>query len=244
MAMPATALGRRDRMWPAVLVSVAVHGAGIAWAVAAGGPAIDLEQKPIVARLVRLGEKRPKEYLPRKEEPPPEAAPAPKVPTAPEVAAAPVPTKPGPGPKAPPAPAAKPSPPGASGRNPLSNVLTRVRKQVDQDRWGDPDGDPMGEASDGEPGDRYLALAKQALEANYELPLTISEKERLYLKALVVLYVEPDGRIARWQFEARSGNPAFDDALERAIRQTRLPPPPPEVRERFRKSGVVVNFHI
>jgi colicin import membrane protein/protein TonB len=243
MAIPATALGRRDRMWPAVVVSVAVHAAAIAWAVAEGGPAIDLEQKPIVARLVRLGEKRPKEYLPRKEEPPPEPAPAAPAP-APQVStAAAVPTKPGPGPKAPPAPASTAK--GASGTSTLSNVLTRVRKQVDEeDRWGDPEGDPLGDASDGSEGDRYLALAQRALQERYVLPTTISEKERLYLKAVVVLYVEPDGRISRFRFETTSGNAAFDDALERAIRQTRLPPPPPESRELYRRTGLAVGFKI
>ncbi|HSN90459.1 MAG TPA: energy transducer TonB [Anaeromyxobacteraceae bacterium] len=236
MQAPATALGRHDRIWPAVLLSAAVHAALIAVAASRGGPAIDLEQKPIVARLVRLGEARPPEWLPRKEAAPP--PPAPAAPVAPPLAAA-APAPQAPGGKA---PGTAGTAPGA-GRS-LSDVLSRVRKQVEEERWGSPEGDPMGDASEGEAGDRYLALAKQALQANYNVPATISEKERLYLKAVVVLYVEPDGRIAGWRFEARSGNPAFDAALERAIRQTRLPPPPPEVRDRFRKSGFGVNFHI
>ena len=69
MTIPvATALGRPDRLWPAVLVSVAVHAGLMGWALARrAGPEIDLSQKPIVAKLVRLGEKRPESYLPRKE---------------------------------------------------------------------------------------------------------------------------------------------------------------------------------
>jgi colicin import membrane protein/protein TonB len=235
MRGPATAFDRRDRLWPAVLVSVAVHGALIAAGVRQAGPAIDLEQKPIVAKLVRLGEPRPKEYLPRKEEPPTPAASAPEVVNIAQAA---------------PAPEAKPRPPGArpsstptAGRS-LSDVLSRVRREVNEDRYGDPQGDPQGDASDAEEGDRYLALAIRALQTNYRLPATISDQERLYLKATVVLYVEPDGRIARFRFEARSGNSAYDDALERAIRQTRLPPPPPEVRETYRNVGLGVKFHI
>src|SRR5512144_2503406 len=79
MGIPvATALGRRDRFWPAVLVSAAVHVALAGWGITRRpAPEIDLNQKPIVARLVRLGQKRPEEYLPRKEAAPPPAPPAP-----------------------------------------------------------------------------------------------------------------------------------------------------------------------
>ena len=42
----------------------------------------------------------------------------------------------------------------------------------------------------------------------------------------------------------RSGNPVFDDALERAVRDTRLPPPPREPREPYRDLGLGVNFKV
>ena len=84
MAIPVTtALGRRDRLWPAALASAAVHAALIVWALLrVPAPAIDLEQKPIVAKLVRLGEKRPEQYLPRREVAPPPPAPAAPAPVA------------------------------------------------------------------------------------------------------------------------------------------------------------------
>src|SRR5512138_759864 len=91
MGIPvATALGRHDRMWPAVIASVVVHALVVAWAVARRPPPpIDLAQKPIVAKLVRLGEKRPEEWLPRKDAAPPPPAPS----AAPAAPAAPVPAK-------------------------------------------------------------------------------------------------------------------------------------------------------
>jgi colicin import membrane protein/protein TonB len=231
MAAPATALGRRERFWPAVLLSAAVHAALVLVAVARAGPVLDLEQKPIAARLVKLGEARPPEWLPRKDAVPP--PPAPGAPAAP--------ASPSPGGKAPAVPGAGRA--AAPGKAPsLSDVLSRVRKEVDEERWGSPAGDPMGEAAEGEAGDRYLALVKETLHANFNAPATIPEQERLHLKAVVVLHVEHDGRIARHRFERRSGNPAFDDAVERAIRQTRLPPPPPEDRERYRTNGLGANF--
>lgn len=244
-----TALSRRDRIWPAAAVSGALHAALFAVAILRGSaPEIDLEQKPIVAKLVRIGEQRPKELLPRKEEPPPAPAPADPAPvpvptaTAPVAPAPAVTTKPAaPRPPAPAKPAAAPS--RGTGRS-LSSVLDRVRKETDEAQWGSPDGDPMGDASDGDEGDRYLALVTRALQDNYNVPPTIPERERLHLRAQIALYIEADGRITRFEFERRSGNDAFDNALERAIRQTRAPPPPPDKRIVYRTRGILVLFHI
>jgi hypothetical protein len=54
--------------------------------------------------------------------------------------------------------------------------------------------------------------------------------------------VDPDGQVPRWTFESRSGNAAIDDALERASRQARLPPPPAELRDRYRTTGLGIHF--
>ncbi len=240
MSVPvATALGRRDRMWPAVSASAVAHLLIIVWAlVRREPPPIDLEQKPIVAKLVRLGEKRPEEWLPRKEAPPPPPAPPAPVPvSAPIAAAQPRPTAPAPSAK--PAPA-KPPAPSAS----LSSILSKVQRQVNERRYGSPDGDAAGDSEQGSEGDRYLALVTNALQAVYRVPATISERERMHLRATVVLYIEQSGKVSRYRFESRSGNNAYDMALERAIKEARLPPPPAEVRERYRRDGFGINFHI
>src|SRR5512141_451157 len=186
MAIPVvTALGRRDRLWPAVLVSAALHAALAAWGITRRpAPEIDLNQKPIVARLVRLGQKRPEEYLPRKEAAPPPAPPAPAAaPVLPASAKPAAPARP-----APDAPPAKPAPSstGRSGTT-LASVLSKVQRDVAQERWGSPDGDPEGDSDTGSEGDRYYALAKRELAANYILPKTISQTESLHLGATVVL---------------------------------------------------------
>jgi colicin import membrane protein/protein TonB len=242
----ASALGQRERIWPAVLVSCAVHAVAIGWAVTqSGGPSIDLEQKPIKARLVRLGERKPEKLLPRKQEPPPPApapAPAPAIPaaTAPVRAPAAAPT-----PRAarPPPPRPAPASPSSAGAG-LASALSRMQREVERERWGDPEGDPLGDSEDAGEGDRYLALVIRALQGNYDVPNTISERERLHLKSTIVLFIEPDGRVARWRVERPSGNVAFDAALERTIRQTRLPPPPDDKRETYRSNGVEVIFQI
>ena len=251
----ASALLRRpDRLWPLVLVSLALHAVVIGGSLLVRPPAIvDLNQKPIVAKLVRIGEKRPEQWLPRQAVPPPEAAPA-----APDAVPVPAPAPPVPAQKtvALPAPKVEPKPspprpasakPGGKGSDALSRAMDKVRKDdklASKERWGDPAGLPQGDATDGTEGDRYLGLVTQALQSSYRLPATLSEQERIFLHATVVLTIEPDGRVSSFRFEKRSGNPAFDQALERAVRESRLPPPPPELRQRFRTIGLGVNFKV
>src|SRR5436309_1384125 len=110
MSTVATPLaGGRDRLGGVVAFSAAVHAVAIVVAIVYKGsaPLIDLSQKPIVAKLVRLGEKRDEKLLPRLE---PEAP-------APASAAVPVPG----GPKA---PIAKgPHAAGATKRDALASAL-------------------------------------------------------------------------------------------------------------------------
>jgi colicin import membrane protein/protein TonB len=247
MTLPvASALSRRDRLWPAVSASVLVHAVLVGWAaIRAPSPAIDLEQKPIHAKLVRLGEKRPEQWLPRKEAPPP-PAPAARPSPAPVTAPA-APAKPAtPSPAARPAPAPAPAPasavPGKPGGTSLASILSKVQRQVDEQRWGDPDGSPAGDSDTAE-GDQYSALVDRALRANYVVPVTVPERERLHLEANVILWIEPDGRITRWKQDRSSGNPTFDAAVERTLRATtRVPPPPEHLKDTYRRVGIQLLF--
>jgi colicin import membrane protein/protein TonB len=236
-----SALHPRDRLWPAVVASVAVHAALGGLALYGRGTTIDLGQKPITARLVRLGEPRPRQLLPRKEEPPPGA----------EQGTEPTPAAPAPAPRPGPAAAAVATPRattrpvaertgGARNGRRLSSVLSGMKKELAE---GSPDGDPLGDSSEAV-GDQYLAQVVRALRQNYRVPSTIGEKERLYLQGTIVLFIEPDGRVLRHEFAKRSGNPVFDDALERAVRDTRLPPTPAEARDAYRRRGLQVDFKI
>jgi colicin import membrane protein/protein TonB len=224
-------------------MSAAAHALLVVWALArAPTPAIDLQQKPIVAKLVRLGEKRPEQWLPRKAAEPPAPAPAPQAPAAPVApAAARKPTSPAPSAK-PTAPAPAPANPGKPGGASLASILSKVQRQADEERWGDPGGHPGGESDTAE-GDQYLALVDRALRANYTAPVTIPERERLYLEANVILWIEGDGRISRWRLERPSGNATFDAAVERTLKVTpRVPPPPDHLRDSYRTTGIKLVF--
>lgn len=242
---------RRDRLWPAALVSAALHAVVIVWAVVrSDGADLDLDQKPIVAKLVRLGEKRPDQFLPRKEAPPPAPAATPVVaPPSPSIAAA-VPSAPVPGAKPAPAstrpqpPATASTPASADRASRIASLLSSTRQRAsDEPVYGDPNGDPLGDSAEGE-GDQYVALVTRTLKENYDVPSTIPEKERLYLSADVVLQIDPDGKLARWKIVRPSDNPLFNSAFERTLRLTpRFPPPPPDQREKYR-SGVMIQFKI
>jgi len=225
-SVPTPLLVHRERLWPVVLVSAAAHAALVAGAVLhRPPPLVDLSQKPIVAKLVRLGEKRPQNLLPRKEEgaPPPAAAPVP-IPAPPAPPAEPRPAAAAPKP-APRPPAAAPSP--QSGKDVLASVLSRVKrdKAMSDPARGDPSGHALGDASEAGAGDQYLALVERTLRDTYILPATISDVDRLHLRATVLLFIDGEGRVLRHVFESRSGNAAFDAALERAIAAARLTPP-------------------
>jgi colicin import membrane protein/protein TonB len=250
LALPvASALARRDRLWPAVAASVVAHAALVGWGVARQpAPPLDLAQKPIAARLVRLGEKRPEEWLPRKEAPPPPPATAPAPPpkvTAPPVSAVAKPAAPSAAAKAPaPAPAAAPAvgAPPRPGAASLASILSKVQRDVDERRYGDPEGSAAGDADTAE-GDQYAALVDRALRANYVVPVTVPERERMHLEAGVILWIEPDGRITRWKQDRSSGNPTFDSAVERTLRATaRVPPPPEHLRDSYRRVGIQLLF--
>ena len=105
-----------------------------------------------------------------------------------------------------------------------------------------PGGDAAGDSDTGE-GDQYLAQIDRALHANYVVPSTIPERERLYLQARLILWVEPDGRVARSRLERSSGNPTFDSAVQRTLQLTsRVPPPPERLRDQYRRDGIALVF--
>lgn len=263
----ATELGHKDRFWPAAMLSIAVHGAAIFLAVKATSlPTIELEQTPIRARLVRLGEKKPEQLLPQKDVPAPPApaepapptptppAPSPEPPSTPPAAPAPdampappteaVKAPPRPGPAHPARPSSVKNPANGGGTSGVLSALDKMSKDVARTRYGDPNGDPEGDSDEGSEGDKYDALVNRALHANYRVPSTIPERERLFLEARVRIWVEPDGTINDWKIEKGSGNPVFDDALLKAIRDARLPPPPSEVRSLWQSRGRQVTFNL
>lgn len=233
--------------------SVAAHLLmfGGAWLYAIWSPPRVVAEKPIVAKLVRLGKPRDEKLLPRLPKTP--TNPPPTTKSAPVPAPAPAPA---PAPKAPPSPTAK-AEPVAPKPDPAAAAAARQKQMMEalakvaavegptsaageEELPGQADGDAMGTAEDAAEGDRYLALVEQALRANYVLPTTISAKERLYLKCVLFLKIAPSGKIDSFRIAESSGNPHFDRAVEASVARTMLAPPPDSFRKTYRDGLEIV----
>lgn len=192
-------------------------------------------RKPIIARLVALGKPRDRHLLPRKDSPPPPAPSSARAPVAP--------LAPG---KAMSQPAQKHAP---TRQELMQRALARAMghaepkdAEPDPERAGSATGSPEGTAQSAEEGDAYFTAVHDAILENYVVPSVISERERLYLAASVVAFIGRDGQILKHEFQKKSGNAFFDQALELAIQRTKLPPPPADLAKSLRDGGVVLNF--
>lgn len=229
-----------------IILSILGHallvGGALMWSKLVESPPLDLGQKPIHASLVRLGKPREKELLPRKEEPPP---PPPK-------AAEAAPPTPAPPPQAVAVPSLKPAPPvakasgakaGDEHRRELFNAFKKISKSNSKDvPEGALDGDRNGDSAKAE-GERYFGLLKAQIQRYYDLPNTLSDQERLRLKALVHIFIGHGGQLIKVKAESSSGNGLFDEAVVTATkRASPFPPPPDTLREKLQSDGVVLAF--
>ncbi len=258
---------RKERFGWAWTISIGLHvalflGAAIGSSASSCGDGVDRNQKPIAAKLVRLGTPRDEKLLPRIPTAPP-APPATKTApvvtpgdTKPVAEPSPIPTPPKPQETSKPVAAATPTPPTPpasraeapkdDGKQKLDDIMKRfatgTRVGEAQELPGQLDGDPMGDAENAEEGERYLALVIQRLRSQWVMPTAISAEERIRLTAVVTLWVERNGSISRHQISQPSGNGLFDAALESAVqRSSPLPPPPDHLVSTFRR-GVAVTY--
>lgn len=223
-------------------LSILVHAGGIGGAVYAQKYA-DRGAKVVTSipvQLVRLGKKRDPKLLPRRIAPPP-------APKAPDKTIDLTPDDPKKPPKKP-----EPRPPERAPT--LSSAAERLLAgqadpDLDQamqnldDPEGDPNGDPMGNATEAiNPASGYALEVSRVLKANYAVPDLIPPSQRRFLEAEVVLFVERDGTISRFEFIRRHPNALFMGALEALLGRIRLPPPPPNLAADMRDTGIGVVF--
>ncbi len=255
--MPTTAsyslLTRRPTpAMPWVLFSVGLHVAvvvgAILWGKFGGSAPMDLDQKPIKASLVRLGKPRDQKLLPRKEElpPPPKKvdAPTPPDPVAPKPPEKAVPTVAVPGVK----PEPKPAPTKQAGektgeerRSALFNAFGKASTKPEE-LEGAEDGDPFGDSATQE-GERYYGAVTAQVRRYYDVSQTISEQERLYLKAEVFVRVDSKGRLMDVKVSKPSGNDLFDAAVFAAVKKAApFAPPPEHLKDTLEDDGVIFEF--
>ncbi|MBN2498609.1 MAG: TonB C-terminal domain-containing protein [Deltaproteobacteria bacterium] len=226
-------------VWVSILGSALFHALLVGLLVAGGlleEGREPLRQKALLTRLLKKGKKRPQNQLPHKDLRP---APAPAAPK-------PVPAEKAP-PRSKPGPDKSSQPVRADYSSQMSSALASLQEHAEKDSKYEPDGDPDGvEEGDSllkQKGDAYLTEVYKAIKAKYNVPELISDKERMFLRATVVITLTADGRIKDMSFEQRSGKDLFDSAIESAIRRAApFPPPPPELAAKYSSVGIGLNF--
>lgn len=219
----------------AVTLSLVFHGAGVAWAVYVakpGPPPKVINSMPV--QLVKLGKKRDPKLLPRlvAEEPPPPPD-AVKLDTGKK-----------------PDETAKPKDKRESSDSKLSDAAKRLLENNRLDRSleklepeGDPEGDAHGTTTDvANAAAGYARDVLRVLRSRYTVPETIPVGERAGLHTRVVLLIERNGHISKYDFVERHPNEAFMNAVENLLRSTTLPPPPPELAAQVAEAGFEVVF--
>ena len=246
-ATPVSLLARRPEgpllkflFWSAV-VHAALFSLALVWAKLHEEPAIDLDQKPIRATLVRRGTPRDEKLLPRIEQPPP----PPMEQKAPEPAPVPEPARPtAPSPLVAPAPpkARQPGEKKADPRQKLMGAFDRMSKSKAPDTTGAADGDPHGDSAVAE-GEAYYARLRSQITRFYDVSDTIPDSERIRLTAQVAVVISPAGQLERARLAKSSGNDLFDSAVMGAVKRAApFAPPPTHLRDALAKYGVVLQF--
>ncbi|HYX90492.1 MAG TPA: TonB family protein [Myxococcaceae bacterium] len=230
------------RMTGYLLFSVAAHGAIIGAVVVLGlihrPPPIDLNQKPIKASLVRLGQARDKRLLPRKEEPP----------APPREVQAPAPIPKEPAPKAPSPAATVPAPSAkqegkkeGDARKKLFGAFSKAGAKA-EDLEGAEDGDPLGDSAVQE-GERYYGALRGQVRRYYFVSETIPDQERIRLRAQVLFRIGRSGELLETKLLKSSGNALFDSAVLSAVKKAApFGPPPPHLLDSLRAQGVLIEF--
>ena len=228
------------QVWLFITGSALVH-AGLLSLLVLGGVLDEMHSRDRddarITAVLRLGKPRDPKLLPRKlEEAPPPAAPAP------EQRAQPKPSETQPEPSR---AAARPGPQSKIDytRAMKHAVADLAKENKGEEPEGSPDGVADGDARVAQLGNEYYTKLYKAIKANYSLPETINERERMYLKATVVLFLDARGHIKEMVFEKKSGNGVFDAAVDRAIRKTApFPAPPRELAQQYAREGIGFEF--
>lgn len=201
-------------------------------------PAVVDVRDAIPVQLVALGKKRDPKLLPRKVQEAVAAAPEDKG-IALDKNSEPVDPNKKPGEKKP--------------EKKLSNAAERLLEGRDSkleealdkldEREGDPDGDIHGTTTDNtNAAAGYQRAIIKALQTNYRLPETIPSSQRQFLKAQVLLYIENDGTISKYEFAESHPNEMFMGALDALLKSIKLPPPPASEAKSYADNGVLVIF--
>ncbi|MEQ8276374.1 MAG: TonB C-terminal domain-containing protein [Deltaproteobacteria bacterium] len=122
----------------------------------------------------------------------------------------------------------------------LDDALSKLDSEEPE---GQEDGDIMGTAARAKnAATKYQAEIARTLKSKYVLPTTIPASQRRFLSAEVVLFIERNGTISRYEIVKAHPNQAFMASVETMLKRTKLPPPPRELADQYLDTGVGVRF--
>jgi TonB family protein len=222
-------------------ISIALHIAAVVVFVVVANrapPQMDLDQAIIKTKLVKLGKKRDEKLLPRidaKKAPPPP-------PKAAAIANA---------------PADKKSPKVTDRDSAMKEALSKVKSpEPDPDsltdlinkRLGTPSdegheqGSKFGDAITGRLKAQYSDLLAAKIQNGYEVPSTLSDQERISLRAVLLVQIGSEGELITAKVVKSSGNATYDNAVLRSAKQSAPFQPPPLTLRDFFAKGVQIEF--
>jgi colicin import membrane protein len=85
----------------------------------------------------------------------------------------------------------------------------------------------------------YVGSVTEEIRSHWALPSYLQNQN---YKASIVIHLGPRGNVERMEFTRTSGNSGFDNNAEGAIRQSKFFPPPAEMANALRNSGIEVKF--
>ncbi len=218
-------------VWISILCSAVAH-AGLIVLLIAGGLVKDsgTRDRVKITALLKKGKPRPKDWLPRK----PAAAPASPANARPPKDAKKTDRK-----------AARKTSSRVDYSRDMNSALSGLAQEggKDEEAEGSPDGVDEGTALIAQKGNEYMTRVYSAVKGQYSVPEIITERERMFLNATVVITIDARGRIENLTFEKRSGNQVFGSAIEAAIRRAApFPSPPPELVDKYASEGIGIDF--
>ncbi len=128
----------------------------------------------------------------------------------------------------------------------------RKRPTIFEKMVGNLDGDVMGQGSEQDPRDTYMARVSFELMKAFAVPTSIPpEQLKTLVVEVIITEVSPEGGIVGYKLKRKSPVQAFTLSAEATLKQfmaseggrKRLPPPPPDVLQFVNKRGFVAEFN-
>jgi TonB family protein len=123
----------------------------------------------------------------------------------------------------------------------LAKVFAEAQKEMDEE--GDPRGSRFGTATEATPGDEYATACVEAVKEVWTVPpdILLPDAKLARLTAQVRIIIDGRGKVYDAQVKEPSKNRYFDSSLKDSLgRLKKLPPPPKSLVKDYPKVGIIL----